>query len=429
MILDCQLNNYPLTKLNKPDLKNQRVDSFNKSRVNFKGMSSELRRDLQKIEFRQGKIGDCVVLSMFHLFTRKGMHFLNNIIIDADKFKFPTVPIKISADRTIPVIRNIQASSNNSLLDDLLKNFEVAYYKLKSIQEVKGIHDRENVFNVLKQGTSATKVFKNFTGLLGQGVYETKKENMKLLLNKAKENPEKYFLAAAIEKNTNSKNGFFDHHSYAITEIKDDLITLINPHDTTKPITISWDTFFDTFDNIEGGVLNTIEKREKPFKFIPLKQKPDDTLQERRKSIEIYKKIEELGLEDFILKSDNEGKIFFIKNCGYLDETYVNNNAVRWFSRLAENGNNEVKKALVFGLIFLSDENKVKCFPILVTNADNKIKTTLISSLISVLPEKNWVEWFKKLAKNADKEVKEALHQLLNILPEKNRAECEKLIA
>jgi len=104
-----------------------------------------------------------------------------------------------------------------------------------------------------------------------------KKEGAITILEEAAENSQEILLTASTPANGLYPNAptkpnhhkyideemkFPRKHAYAITSIRPDIpeLTLINPHDTSKPETVSYDFFFAHFDSIKG-----VRRKEKPL--------------------------------------------------------------------------------------------------------------------------------------------------------------------
>ena len=68
------------------------------------------------------------------------------------------------------------------------------------------------------------------------------------------------------QRKVNDINGkqitIYDSHSYAVKEVKDGVITIINPHDSGKEIKLDMETFLDTFEDL---TVTDLSKKEPPI--------------------------------------------------------------------------------------------------------------------------------------------------------------------
>ncbi len=269
--------------------------------------------DLQQLEFKQGRLGDCALLSALYVIANNkiGSKCLALVTKNANhnELNFGNYK-KIFIDSTS--FENKQVTSKTTAQEYLLRQIEIGYDHLEAqkTNELLGpdhyYSKHRKIFDEFNNGVDFVEVCKDIIGKFGIGKgFRIKKspQLMNEILNKAETKPNKYIIGASAKNNTQrqfkefeanvsqdeleilkakekdgsfkiitgiptssktyfiklridlpqmSTDGFYCNHSYAIKAINGNNVTLINPHDTSKPIVITRNKFFANFDKIEG---------------------------------------------------------------------------------------------------------------------------------------------------------------------------------
>ncbi|MDD3012319.1 MAG: C2 family cysteine protease [Candidatus Gastranaerophilales bacterium] len=233
-------------------------------------------------DFHQGKTGDCWILSSIEALSQSetGREIIKNSLSKDSEGNYLVTFKGIEGNNTFKVTKEDYLDSQNDLLstgDPDVKVLEIAARKLlenQGIDESDSNKERRASQDEKLKGGYAGDFLKAFTGvdIIEENKSSSgriskffnditgnffKKRNMEKFLDKAADSGEFSLSAGTNEFSGDSQgNGIISNHAYAIKSVNKEyqVVTLINPWDTSTPITISYDEFMEKFCNLEGFI-------------------------------------------------------------------------------------------------------------------------------------------------------------------------------
>lgn len=216
----------------------------------------------KNIELSQANIGDCYLLSTIYAMSRSdaGAKMLENMVNIDDNGNFivsfaNSYPITIKPDELDGQESFWDNKKKRSVSGDLgIKALERAYGRM--IKKFKGY--RTMFCDLDNGGFTDTALFK-MTGLTSTKIFNSDKEKLYKTLSEIKENGlNSYIITCSTPsqgkygKYMDPQKLFISKHAYAVSDINTDKhkITIVNPHNTKKKYTISWDDFSKMFSSM-----------------------------------------------------------------------------------------------------------------------------------------------------------------------------------
>lgn len=209
---------------------------------------------------------DCWLLAGINALgnTTKGEKYLKNTI---SKRNYNNTVIYFKGTNTsvtIPQIALNAAKQSNKYVkgDDDMLAIELAteYYKKMLISNkeamknknpniINGKHTSGNFNDPLAGGFPSDILFL-ITGKKSTTYFNKNNSNLnyiKILINKIKENPDKYAITCNFKE---KRNGLYIHHAYTLKKVDNNFVTLINPHNSANEENIPINDFYENINSL-----------------------------------------------------------------------------------------------------------------------------------------------------------------------------------
>lgn len=220
----------------------------------------------RKIDNTKQVKNDCWLLAGINALgnTTKGEKYLKNTI---SKRNYNNTVIYFKGTNTsvtIPQIALNAAKQSNKYVkgDDDMLAIELAteYYKKMLISNkeamknknpniINGKHTSGNFNDPLAGGFPSDILFL-ITGKKSTTYFNENNSNLnyiKILINKIKENPDKYAITCNFKE---KRNGLYIHHAYTLKKVDDNFVTLINPHNSGNEENIPINDFYENINSL-----------------------------------------------------------------------------------------------------------------------------------------------------------------------------------
>lgn len=220
----------------------------------------------RKIDNTKQVKNDCWLLAGINALgnTTKGEKYLKNTI---SKRNYNNTVIYFKGTNTsvtIPQIALNAAKQSNKYVkgDDDMLAIELAteYYKKMLISNkeamknknpniINGKHTSGNFNDPLAGGFPSDILFL-ITGKKSTTYFNKNNSNLnyiKILINKIKENPDKYAITCNFKE---KRNGLYIHHAYTLKKVDDNFVTLINPHNSENEENIPINDFYENINSL-----------------------------------------------------------------------------------------------------------------------------------------------------------------------------------
>jgi len=375
IFLESKADFLPKIDFDKPD----EPDSF----IDFNTLQQSLKssRNGEIEATKQGKIGDCWLLSAVNAlsYSEKGREIIKNALeygdlsttvhlafgdyeITNSEFNNAIMSGKYSTGDDDMVFLEL---ATEKMLQDIIDNKLVVLNETNSTA-LEGLAQMAKYLNynpdsILNGGSLEEGIFL-LTGKLGESEADNSGSLDKCLTDKEKswldefqQNGNQDMILTADLSNlaesyaeAKDVNGndikIYTQHAYAIKEVTDDTVTVINPWDSNEEIKISRDTFYNTFTGVSKTDLS--DTNPKKNLIVPRSEiVPDDlevtkrelyelaglNKEDREFAVDIMKKYPDLNKDDIVSYSKSENNDFVTMQ--YLDE-YANGTGGKHINRL-----------------------------------------------------------------------------------------------
>lgn len=227
---------------------------------------------LNKLHFRQGTVGNCYFLASLYALSRNphGKAYIYQMIESIDEKKSAHVRFPGFPEQPVNIERRLYGGAKDNW------GVQVLEHAFAKLQHTLGY--RKHTGTDLKQITDGGEMYEALvmmTGIKPFAVGETRgrqvkplaqqclttpqlKKRAEALFKIAAQKPQSFVLTAStiphLKTTPDIPGRWHENHAYALTNIdsQKQTITLVNPHNTTQPQTLTWTQFYHLFDQIQG---------------------------------------------------------------------------------------------------------------------------------------------------------------------------------